>query len=123
MDLLCHVQADTSLIVVEGSAALSTHIGGTTSLGSIPSAFALFQNVPNPFNPLTTIAYDLPEAIAVILTVYTITGQKVGTLVSGHQEAGHYEVTWDDRGFASGIYLYRLEAGSFTDTRKALLVR
>ena len=90
---------------------------------AIPSAYALSQNVPNPFNPRTMIAYDLPEAADVKLTVYTITGQHVATLVSDHQEAGHYEVLWDGRGFASGIYLYRLQAGRFADTKRMLLLR
>ena len=58
-----------------------------------------------------------------MLTIYTVTGQKVATLLSAHQKAGHYTVVWDGSGFASGIYLSRLEAGSFTETRKALLVR
>ena len=88
-----------------------------------PQGFDLGQNHPNPFNPVTTITYDLPEARNVSLTIYTITGQKVATLVSGFKEAGHYQVTWNGSGLATGIYLYRLEAGSFTKTRKALIVR
>ncbi len=88
-----------------------------------PDSYSLSQNVPNPFNPFTIIAYKLPEAAEVMLIIYTITGQRVATLVSGRQEAGHYQVSWDGSGFACGIYLYRLEAGSFTETRKALLLR
>ena len=57
------------------------------------------------------------------LTIYGITGQEVATLVSGRQEAGHYQVAWDASGFATGIYLYRLKAGSFLQARKALLLR
>ena len=90
---------------------------------ALPLGYSLAQNYPNPFNPSTTIAYDLPEGSHVTLTLYTITGQKVGTLASGHQEAGHYQVTWDGSGFATGIYLYRLQAGSFIQTRKVLLLR
>ena len=85
--------------------------------------FRLGQNVPNPFNPVTTIAYDLPEPSGVTLTIYTITGQEVTTLVSAHQEAGRYEVTWDANAFANWIYFYRLEAGEFVETRRTVLLR
>ena len=102
---------------------LSRYGTATTSIApmhqdaTLPRSVVLYPNYPNPFNPLTTIAYDLPQACDVTLTIYTITGQKVATMVSGHQQAGHYKVTWDDRGCASGIYFYRLEAGEFVETR------
>lgn len=97
---------------------------------AVPSHFALYQNSPNPFNPSTTIAYDLPEATDVTLTVYNLSGQKVATLVTGKQKAGHYEVEWDGQdesgqAVASGVYLYRLETGKqgFVETRRMMLVR
>jgi len=88
-----------------------------------PRRFALFQNYPNPFNPITVIPYDLPEAGDVKLTIYTITGRRVATPVSGHQQAGHHRAVWDGTGFANGIYLYRLEAGNFVETRRMLLLK
>ena len=90
---------------------------------SAPDRFSLSQNYPNPSNPTTSIAYSLPEASDVTLTIYAITGQRVATLVSEHQEAGHYVAAWDGMGFGTGVYLYRLEAGDFVETRKALLLR
>jgi hypothetical protein len=90
---------------------------------AIPSDYALQQNVPNPFNPITIIAYDLPEASDVALTIYSITGQTVASLVSAHQEAGHYGIVWDGSGLASGVYLYRLEADSFVETKRMVLLR
>jgi hypothetical protein len=90
---------------------------------ALPSGYSLAQNYPNPFNPITTITYDLPKPSDVILTVYAITGQKVGVLVDGHQEAGHHRVFFDGSGYANGIYLYRLEAGSFVETRRMMLLR
>lgn len=89
----------------------------------LPQGFKLGQNDPNPFRTDTTISYNLPEARNVTLAVYTLTGQKVITLVSERQEAGNYEVTWDGSGLATGSYMYRLEAGSVTETRKALLLQ
>ena len=88
----------------------------------LPRAFALYQNYPNPFNPSTTIRYGLPERSYVTLIVYNALGQQVTTLVQGEQEAGHHEVAFDARTLASGMYLYRLTAGSFVQTRKLLLV-
>jgi hypothetical protein len=89
-----------------------------------PAKFALGRNVPNPFNPATTITYDLPEASNVRLTIYNLSGQQVATLVSfAYQAAGHYEVTWDGSDFATGVYFYRLEAGNFADTQRMVLLK
>ena len=115
---------DGGLVVYrEGGVILRVTAVGEELGTTVPSAFSLSQNYPNPFNPRTTIAYDLPHACAVTLTIYALTGQKVGTLVSGHQEAGHHEVTWNDREFASGIYFYRMEAGGFEQTRRMVLLK
>jgi len=94
-----------------------------SATASVPGEFALYPNVPNPFNPLTTIAYDLPQASHVTLTIYNLTGQRVATLVAGSQEAGHYEVVWDGSGFGNGIYFYRLETGNFAETRRMILLK
>ena len=89
----------------------------------LPSGYGLSQNYPNPFNPVTIISYDLPKASDVTLTVYNITGQQITTLVSKHQAAGHYQVAWDGAGFASGIYVYRLQAGPFEEARHMTLLK
>ena len=93
-----------------------------------PTAFALSQNYPNPFNSSTAIAFDLPHQEAVELSVYTIAGQQVATLVQGVRAAGRYRITWDGRTdaggtLASGVYLYRLRIGAQVETRKMLLLR
>jgi hypothetical protein len=95
---------------------------------ALPSAFTLSQNYPNPFNPETSIRYALPSAARVDLRVYNALGQLVANLVSETQPAGWYEAHWSgltDQGqlAASGIYLYLLEAGSFRDTRKMILLK
>ena len=89
---------------------------------ALPAEFGLSQNVPNPFNPRTTTAYQLPEASEVRLTVCNAAGRVVQVLVNAHKEAGAYAATWDARGFGSGIYLVRLEAGAFIQTRKMVKI-
>jgi hypothetical protein len=85
--------------------------------------YTLYQNYPNPFNPSTSIAFDLPEAAFVTLTVYNVTGQEVVTLVSEPMNAGKHSVNFDGGTLASGVYLYRLTAGSFTADRRMLLMK
>ena len=96
---------------------------------TLPEAFALADNFPNPFNPATTIKYALPQAADVELTVYNVVGQPVRTLVAEHQSAGRYVVEWDatnDSGhsLSSGLYFYRLQAGGeFLEAKKMLLLK
>ena len=88
-----------------------------------PDRFTLYPNYPNPFNPLTTISYDLPEAANVTLSIYTLGGQWVTSLIKTYQHAGHYELIWEGQKHSTGTYVYRLDAGSFTDTKRMTLVR
>ncbi len=85
--------------------------------------FLLHQNVPNPFNPATTIGYTLPEGMHVRLAVYDVRGREVALLVDGHQPEGAHRVTWNAAGLPSGIYFCRITAGVFTATRKMCLLR
>ncbi len=90
---------------------------------NVARAFELAQNYPNPFNPMTTIRYQIPTAETVSLKVYDVLGKEVATLVSGRQEAGSYVVPFNAAGLSSGMYFYRLQAGSFAETRKMMLVK
>ncbi|MEZ4764670.1 MAG: FlgD immunoglobulin-like domain containing protein [Calditrichia bacterium] len=95
---------------------------------SQPETYALFQNYPNPFNPSTTIEFALSSASNVTLEIFNIVGQKVRTLVSDRMIAGGYQAVWDgrdDRGttVGTGVYIYRLTANDFVQTRKMLLVK
>ena len=95
---------------------------------AVPDAFGLEQSYPNPFNPSTTIRYALPEAANVRLTVYSILGQEVKTLVNAPQAAGFYSMHWDGRDalgrqVSTGVYLYRLEAGANVAVRKMILAK
>ncbi len=95
----------------------------------LPAAFALHPCAPNPFNPATTIRYDVPTGGAkVSIAIFDVTGRRVRTLVDGPQPAGQRLVTWDGRdqggrGVASGVYFYRMSAGAFTQTRKMVLLK
>jgi hypothetical protein len=89
----------------------------------VPGGFKLEQNYPNPFNPATTIRYSLPHKSQVLLTVYNTLGQQVATLVQGQQEAGSYEVQFDGYALASGVYFYRIQAGTFVATKKLILMK
>ena len=89
----------------------------------IATRFLLDQNFPNPFNPSTTIRYGLPSRSHVSLTVYNTLGQGVATLMNGEQDPGYHEVRFDGAHLPSGVYFYRMQAGSFTETKKLLLVK
>jgi hypothetical protein len=85
--------------------------------------YKLNQNYPNPFNPSTMISYKLPTNNYVTLKIYDITGRNVVTLVSEIQSAGSYNISWNPRSLPSGIYYYRLQAGSFTQMKKLVLLK
>ncbi|MFQ5753433.1 MAG: T9SS type A sorting domain-containing protein [bacterium] len=90
---------------------------------TVPHDFTLSQNYPNPFNPTTSIDYTVEQTRHVRLTVYNLLGQKVGTLAEGIRPAGNYTITWDASTLASGIYIYRLEAGATVLTKKMTLLK
>jgi hypothetical protein len=91
--------------------------------GAQPLEYALMQNYPNPFNPTTSISYTLKEASHVKMTVFDPMGRTVATLVDGNRTAGRYTVSFDGSTLSTGIYFYRLEAGSFTAVRKLVLIK
>jgi len=100
-----------------------TLVGVADPVAAIPAEYNLGQNYPNPFNPTTTISYDLPEAGFVSLKVFDLLGAEIATLVNTHQPAGSHAIRFDASTLSSGVYFYKIQAGSFTATRKLLLVR
>ncbi len=90
---------------------------------AIPKEFALHQNYPNPFNPTTNIKYDLPKGSLVKIAVYDITGRLVAMIVNSYMMAGYHEATFNAVNLASGVYFYKIEAGTFTDEKKMVLVK
>jgi hypothetical protein len=98
-------------------------VGVAQEGAGLPLVFALEQNYPNPFNPSTIIKFELPRTSLVRLSVFDILGREVSVLVNDRRNAGVHEVMFDASGLASGVYLYRLTAGSFIETRKMIVVR
>jgi hypothetical protein len=89
----------------------------------VPKDFVLHQNYPNPFNPSTTIKFAVPKTSLVNIKVYDLTGQEVSVLVNEVKEAGTYEIKFDARSLASGIYLYRMTAENFSSVRKLNILK
>jgi hypothetical protein len=87
------------------------------------NSFTLEQNYPNPFNPSTTISFVIPSKVYVTLKVFDILGREIAILASEELSAGNYSRKWNAANISSGIYFYRIEAGSFTDTKKLLLLK
>ena len=89
----------------------------------LPARYSLGQNYPNPFNPSTTIKFELPKSSHVTLSVYDILGRQVSVLINERRDAGLHEVKFDAASLASGVYFYRLQAGSYVQTRKLLILK
>ena len=89
----------------------------------IPNNFSLLQNFPNPFNPITTIKYEMPISGLVTMKVYDVLGNEMTTLVNEEKPVGSYTVEFNASNYPSGIYFYSLTAGSFTATKKLILMK
>ena len=97
-------------------------------LENIPEEYALSQNYPNPFNPTTKMNYQLPKRSRVIISIYNIVGQEVRTLLNEDQDYGVHSITWNGvdqygKSMATGVYFARLSTGSFSQTKKMLLLK
>jgi hypothetical protein len=107
-------------------------IGINPIASEIPNSYYLYQNFPNPFNPVTKIKFDLPKSnltlsgamgLPVKLIICDILGREVTTLVNEQLKPGTYEVEFDGSNYPSGVYFYKLTAGSYTDTKKLVLIK
>jgi hypothetical protein len=109
------------------SALIDGTLFQTTDVAQLPtssvSSFILVQNYPNPFNPWTTIRYGLPQRSQMTLTVFNMLGQQVVQLVNGEMEAGYHEAKFDGSGLSSGLYFYRMQAGTYVETKKLILAK
>ena len=103
--------------------SITRNLGVSNEVSEDPKQFTLSQNYPNPFNPSSTIEFTLPAAVDVRLEVYNISGQLVSTLVDSRMNAGQHSVVFDASNLASGVYLYRIRAGNFMETKQMTLIK
>jgi len=89
----------------------------------LPTEFKLEQNFPNPFNPTTTIKYAVPQKSNVLIKIYNIAGEEVSLLVNEEKDQGWYSIRFNSTSLASGIYIYRMQAGNYISTRKMMLIK
>jgi len=97
--------------------------GVEDEFSGIPDSYKLLQNYPNPFNPSTTIYYGLPEESSLKITIYDVLGNEVMIYSEEKQSAGYHKMEFDATEYRSGIYFYRLQAGSFVETKKMVLMK
>jgi hypothetical protein len=110
----------TQIAKVLSTGTLTT---GVKQLAGLPASYSLSQNYPNPFNPTTNIKYSITKESQVSLKVFDMIGREVETLVNVNQKAGSYEVNFNASKLASGVYIYRLQAGDFTQSMKMMLIK
>lgn len=89
----------------------------------MPDKFELYQNYPNPFNPVTNFQFSIVNCQLTILKVFDMLSREVATLVNEVKQPGVYKVNWNAGGFPSGVYFYRLQTDTFTETKKLLLLK
>ena len=121
------------LVLTSGDAtSIPVHLntGDNLSAGvsQLPRKFNLYPAYPNPFNPVTTLRYDLPEDAMINVTIYDMIGRRIKTLVNGPQSAGYKSVQWNTNNstgqpVSAGVYLYQVRAGEFVQTRKMVLLK
>ncbi len=114
---------DMSLVSIPQTVITAIKEPNPSGSNSIPTKYDLDQNYPNPFNPSTTISFTIPLKSFVSLKVFDALGRKVSTIVSEEMHAGRYSRQWNAEGLPSGVYFYHLEAGTYHDTKKLLLLK
>jgi hypothetical protein len=115
------IRADNGNVYRRSLTEIVTEVKNNTNLS--PNRYLLSQNYPNPFNPTTTINFSIPKSSFVTIKVYDVLGREVKTLVSRELSAGNYKQQWNANRMPSGIYFYRLQSGSFTETKKLILLK
>ncbi|MBT8387992.1 MAG: T9SS type A sorting domain-containing protein [Ignavibacteria bacterium] len=98
-------------------------VSGVEQFNNVISSYSLSSNYPNPFNPTTTINYEIPQRSFITLKIYDVLGNEVATLVDEEKQTGSYNVELNATGLPSGIYIYKFQAGNFVETKKMVLIK
>jgi hypothetical protein len=125
LNIVVFVQSTGSMTVYQSETISYSELNvtGIDNSKTIPNEFILEQNYPNPFNPTTTIQFQVPNSSSINITVYNILGNEVATLLNEKKPAGSYKVDFSAAGLSSGIYFYKLQAGSFVEMKKMILMK
>lgn len=127
LNALYGIDNNTVYAVGEGGTILKTTNGGAVGIqiisNEIPQTHLLSQNYPNPFNPSTKIKFEVPKSSFVSIKIYNILGKEISTIVNEYLNASTYEVEWNAINYTSGVYFYRMEAGTFIETKRMMLVK
>jgi len=114
------------IVDIQNIGKIFANIAGTLNVQVqqvVPTDFKLYQNFPNPFNPTTTIDYQIPSTQFVTIAIYDILGKEVNLVLKKEQMAGRYSIQWNAGNAPSGVYFYRLTAGNFSETKRLLLLK
>lgn len=122
-EFLSGVSSGSSNTILVGTINGLGILTGSLEDMEVPKSMALYQNFPNPFNPVTTIRYSISYPVSVKLKIYDILGNEIRTLVNEYQQSGNYSVQFHGAALSSGIYIYRLEAGKFISVKKLTLLK
>ncbi|MBI3195177.1 MAG: T9SS type A sorting domain-containing protein [Ignavibacteriae bacterium] len=121
------VNQNTGWAVGDSGIILKTTSGGVLSVEQrddlIPSQFTLSDNYPNPFNPTTKISFSIPAMSFVSIKIFDVLGKEVATIVNEELSAGNYTQEWNAQGIESGVYFYQIQAGTYVETKKLILLR
>ncbi len=112
-----------SAVTLDGNAVVRPVVTSVKDDGVVLHEFTLSQNYPDPFNPSTTISFSIASKSVVSLRIFDVLGKEVATIISGELPEGNYSRQWNAAGVKSGVYFYRLQAGSFTETKKLVLLK
>jgi hypothetical protein len=122
-DYFSNISNYSNSVWIRGDVLMWPLFRGAELAAEIPNEYNFHNSYPNPFNPLTTLRYDLPENGNVSLVVYDVNGKELVQLVNTYMDAGYHSIQWDATNFASGVYMVKLVAGDFTQTQKIALVK
>lgn len=117
------INLQTLVPKIEGRVRANHNPKGIKNNKELNNTINLSQNYPNPFNPTTTIAYSIPITSSVVLSIYNILGEKIVDLVNEEKTAGNYQTQWNASNFPSGIYIYKLQSGNYTQVKRLLLLK